>query len=225
LKPSQAAAVTSNMDGIFIGNTDIVSFDELQYFTGITTALPTKGNYGRFRGCTSLVSIHFFPNLTKSGYDTFYGCSSLERIYFHNTIDTTNMYNLFYGCTNLKHVYFDTEAHFWGSTRGTYVASNRYHTFFNASKDGHLYIGDTEVINAVQPSDFTTIKSCFFIFCKSLETIQTTPNLTAIGEYAFYNCTALTTVNFTTNSGFTVSRNAFTGCSNIEKANVPSLNT
>ena len=216
LKPSQAAAVTGNLSGVFSGNTTITSFDELRYFTGLRTALPTSGSSGRFRGCTSLVSIYFFPKLTKIGYDTFYGCSSLERIYFSNTIDTTSMYNAFAGCSSLSELHFDTWDNFWGSTWGPYVASNRYHYPFSVSGAGSLYINDVKVTSATLPSTLTSVKNATFFNNVSLETFVLHNSVTTIGEYAFYGCRALSSINLlSTTSITTIGAGAFRGCSSL----------
>jgi len=217
LKPSQARAVTSNMANIFKGNTDIVSFDELQYFTGITTELPTSSTTaGRFRGCTSLVSIHFFPRLKKSGYDTFYGCSSLERIYFSNTINVSGMYNLFAGCSSLAELHFDTWDHFWGSTWGSYVASNRYHYPFSVSGSGSLYINNEKILNVTFPSNLTSVKAGTFYNNTAITSVTLHNNVTSIGEYAFTGCTALSNINITTIPNLTtIGQEAFSSCTSL----------
>lgn len=70
LKPSQAARVTS-LSGKFQGNTQITSFDELEYFTGLTTL---EGNFNR---CTALASFKLPSSITNIGSKTFYNCSAL----------------------------------------------------------------------------------------------------------------------------------------------------
>lgn len=70
----QAAAVT-DLGTVFSGNTAITSFDELQYFTGLTSI-----GIGVFNGCTSLMFIKIPNSVTSIGNIAFSGCSSLSSI-------------------------------------------------------------------------------------------------------------------------------------------------
>lgn len=72
ITPSQAARVTS-LDGKFRGNTQITSFDEMEYFTGLTTL----GSNEAFQGCTALASFKLPPSLTNTGTMAFYNCPAL----------------------------------------------------------------------------------------------------------------------------------------------------
>jgi len=58
----------------FKGKT-FTSFDELRYFTGITS-LPDEA----FRGCASMVSIYLPENLTSIGDNVFTSCSALKYV-------------------------------------------------------------------------------------------------------------------------------------------------
>ncbi len=59
---------------IFAG-TDIETFDEIEYFTGLT-----KIEDGAFAGCTSLTSITIPEFITEIGANAFAGCTGLETI-------------------------------------------------------------------------------------------------------------------------------------------------
>lgn len=74
LSKAEAAAVTSLGD-LFMGNSEITSFDELQYFTGLTT-IPDYA----FGGCWSLKSIRLPKSLTSIGEYAFEDCTSLETV-------------------------------------------------------------------------------------------------------------------------------------------------
>ena len=74
LSKTEAAAVTSLGD-VFMGNSEITSFDELQYFTGLTT-IPDYA----FSGCGSLKSIRLPKSLTSIGEYAFEDCTSLETV-------------------------------------------------------------------------------------------------------------------------------------------------
>ena len=74
LSSKEAAAVT-DLGTVFEENTTITSFDELQYFTGLTNF----GN-GAFSGCSGLTSITIPENVTSIGEHAFLGCSGLQQI-------------------------------------------------------------------------------------------------------------------------------------------------
>ena len=72
---NEASAVTDSMFGTkFRNNTEIVSFDELNYFTGVT-ALPAYS----FSGCTSLESVNIV-NCTSIGNEAFRNDTALKSI-------------------------------------------------------------------------------------------------------------------------------------------------
>ncbi len=65
---------TDELVSIFAG-TDITTFDELVYFTGLT-----RIDDGAFAGCTELRSITIPENIESIGDNAFQGCTSLESI-------------------------------------------------------------------------------------------------------------------------------------------------
>ena len=69
---AEAAAVT-DIASIFRNNTAMKSFEELRYFTALTT-IPEEA----FRGCTALSSIYLPANVTTIGEKAFTGCSALK---------------------------------------------------------------------------------------------------------------------------------------------------
>ena len=74
LDEDEAAAVTS-LGTVFKGNTAITSFDELQYFTGLT-AISNQAFYG----CTNLASVTIPENVTSLGTESFRNCFALTTI-------------------------------------------------------------------------------------------------------------------------------------------------
>lgn len=75
---TQAAAVTTIGDK-FKGNTTITSFDELKYFTGLTSW--STAYYNTFYGCTSLTSV-VFPkcSLTTIPSNSMNNCYALKSV-------------------------------------------------------------------------------------------------------------------------------------------------
>lgn len=85
LDMDEAAAVT-DIGAVFYGNDEIVSFDEFQFFTGVTELSGVKrtngthGVDGSFEGCLNLTSIILPESITSIGKDAFSYCRSLTSI-------------------------------------------------------------------------------------------------------------------------------------------------
>ena len=95
LSYEEAAAVTS-LGRAFEYNTGITSFDELQYFTGLTYL-----NYEDFYYCTSLISITIPENVTSIGGWAFGECYALNNINVLSVIPPALEYCVFcYDNTN-----------------------------------------------------------------------------------------------------------------------------
>ena len=121
LSKDEAAAVT-DLGEVFKENEDITSFDELQYFTGLTSI----GDYA-FHECTSLTSVTIPEGVTSIGIEAFCHTdlenftvpgtvktvdwaafawnSSLKRVVFEEGVESVGSIQ-FYGCSNLEEVVF-----------------------------------------------------------------------------------------------------------------------
>ena len=98
LSEGEAAAVTELGDA-FRMNTDITSFDELQYFIGLTAI------HGDFYGCSYLTSIIIPENVTTiEGYNSWMGafewCGRLTSVTLGNKVQTIDAES-FQGCDAL----------------------------------------------------------------------------------------------------------------------------
>lgn len=96
----EAASVTS-VGTIFSGKTNITSFNEFKYFSGVTSL-----QAGAFRGCTNLVSIELPESITTIGASNnssnngvFYGDTNLETVVCGPNLTTIGNY-AFGNCTN-----------------------------------------------------------------------------------------------------------------------------
>ncbi len=95
LSVEEAAAVTS-IGTVFKQNTGITSFDELRYFTSITS-IPSSAFYG----CTGLKSIELPESITSIGGSAFYNCTGLKGVVIPNNVTSVGA-SAFYGCTSLE---------------------------------------------------------------------------------------------------------------------------
>ena len=101
------AAIVTDLGQVFKGNTNITSFDELRYFTGLTSI-----GYQAFHGCSGLTSVTIGNGVTSIGYQAFYNCNGLTSIHVEeenpkydsrdncNAIIETATNKLIKGCKN-----------------------------------------------------------------------------------------------------------------------------
>jgi len=231
LKPSQAAQVTS-IGSTFQGNTDIVSFNELEYF-GLTTGTNITTINSAFYGCTSLESVSL-PTIGFIGTNAFRDCSSLQRLKLSGSI-TVQSSGQFVGTSNLKRVDVPDIETWIGCVFNTNSAGYGNYPF-SVSQDGHLYVNGSEIVALVIPSTITSIGNYIFSYVNGIESISIPSSVTSIGTSCFYKCNSLTsvtipaTVNSLGNSAFnscvgllsitigasSIGNNCFQGSTNIE---------
>lgn len=79
-------------------DTSIETFDEFQYFIGITT-LPASA----FQNCSNLTSIELPSSIKTIGNNAFKNCSSLDYIIFPDSLQSIGN-NITEGCSNLEYI-------------------------------------------------------------------------------------------------------------------------
>ena len=82
----------------FASFTDLISFDELQYFTNIPDI---SGNM--FQGCTNLKSVILPPNVEKIYYQAFQNCRKITSINIPDRVNTIGS-KCFNNCSSLREV-------------------------------------------------------------------------------------------------------------------------
>ena len=194
LNNAEAAAVT-DLGVVFKGNKQINTFDELQYFTGLTSI-----GANAFRGCSGLNSISIPNNVTSIGNDAFSGCNGLTSITIPNNV-TSISNGAFQECSNLTAVTLDCSA--------IVAKSGRY-----LDDLGFNYIYDTpfksifgnQVQTYIFGNNVKRIGEGAFYGCIGLSSITIPENIASIGESAFLNCSNLTTVTLESNAVVSASR-------------------
>lgn len=226
---AEAAAVTS-LSSLFRNNSAITSFNELAYFTGLTTT-----SVYAFEGCSNLASVTIPNTLRTLGAYAFSGCSSLTSITIPNSVRTIDSFafkdcigissvtipkgvitigqNPFAGCIGLETIVVES-----GNTK--YDSRGNCNAVIEIASNTLL----AGCKNTIIPSGVTKIADWSFDNCSSLTSVTIPNSVTSIGRAAFGSCKGLTSVTIP-NSVIDVSENPFCGCSGLETIIVESGNT
>ena len=186
-----------------------------------------------FSGCTALSIVTIGENVKTIPSYAFYDCSGLTSIVIPNSV-TTIGYSAFYGCTGLKTVVsFSNLTFSKGSTGDGYVAyyADKVINAPNGFIDGDFVWGENEsgmtlagyLGNAAEltlPTEcngnsVTSIGNYAFRECTGLTSIVIPSSITSIGGSAFYGCTGLTSVVIP-NSVTSIGYDAFYVCSSLK---------
>ena len=248
----EAAAVT-DLGGAFRRKVDITSFDELQYFTGLTS-IEEEAFYGcdnlssvvipnsvttigenAFSGCASLASLDIPNSVIKIGDIAFNDCTSLTSIVIPNTVTTIGV-NPFVGCTRLETIMVETGNQVYDSrdncnaiiktSTNTIVAGCANTTIPNTvtSIGFGAFAMCTNLTFINIPNSVTNIDQSAFWGCFSLTSLTIPNSVTNIGNSVFSECTGLTSISIP-NSVTTIGVDAFNSCVSLISVSLPNALT
>jgi hypothetical protein len=205
LSVSEAEAVTS-LGNVFKNNNDNWTFNELRYFTGLTTI-------DGFYNCIGLSAVTIPSSVTAIGDYAFYGCKRLTSVIIPEGVTTIGEY-AFRDCSiyvsSTTDVTIPSSVNFidfgaFGAAGVSNYATNikisdleawnniSFNRFWGSNYN--LYVNGEKVDELVIPNTFTTIGDYAFQKCTSLTSVYIPNSVTSIGKGAFNYCTSLTSVD------------------------------
>ena len=227
----------------------ITSIGEYAFYncTGLTAiTMPNSvtyiGEYA-FYNCTGAKSITISDSITNIHEYTFYNCSGLSSITIPNSVTNIDEYafsgnntfvknnNLtsvaigsgvinidnyaFYGCGNLTDVYYQGDLSGWSEIEFGSSDANPMYYADNLYINGQLLQGEIVI-----PEGTEKIGDYAFYNCSGLTSIVIPDSVTSIGARAFYGCSGLTSIVIP-NSVTSIGDYAFYGCSGLTSVTIP----
>ena len=226
LSKAEATAVT-NLGDFFRNNETITSFNELQYFTGLSKI----GDWS-FQDCRKLQSV-IIPNSVKTIGVSAFSYTALSTVDIPNSVTTLEEYafgnceitygyipqnvttiksNPFAGCNKLESIRV-------ASGNPNYDSRSNCNAIIN-TKNNTLQSGCK---NTKIPTDVVTLGSYAFSDCKYLTTIDIPKSVTTLDAYAFGWCENLSSISFS-KSIIDIHRLAFSGCNSLSSVDVEAGN-
>ncbi len=159
----------------------------LNYTLDEETSTYSATGVGEAKGKTEIIIPAYYNGkaVTSIGERVFYGCRSLESITIPNNVTSIGD-DAFWACSGLEKVII-TDLSAWCKIDFTYREANPLYYAH------HLYLGESEIINLIIPSDAAEIKSYAF-YGGAFTSVKVSYGVTSIGRQAFMYCSSLTSI-------------------------------
>ncbi len=215
LSEDETAAVT-NLGEVFKENTEITSFNELQYFTGLTSI-----GYGTFQNCSGLTSVIIPNSVTRIDIFAFGSCSSLTSVTIPNSVTSIGR-SAFQRCRGLTSITIPNSVTSFGDDAFSGCSGLTSVTIPNSvtSIGNYVFDGCSGLTSVTIPNSVTSIGKAAFNQCSGLTSITIPNSVTSFGDYAFCGCSGLTSVTIP-NSVTSIGKSAFSGCSGLTSVTIP----
>ena len=185
------ASLVASLEDRFVENVDIVSFNELRYFSGLREV-------GGFSDCLFLEHITIPDGVTIIGPDAFLRCSNLKSISIPEGV-TTIEWEAFYECSSLTSITLPE-------------------SLTNIS--GRAFYGCGSLTNINIPESVTDIGEEAFYECRKLKSISIPRQFERIRQAVFGYCSSLEHVEIP-NGVKVIEIDAFLGCSSLTNISIP----
>lgn len=224
----EEAKTPTSLGGKFKGKTNITSFNELQYFTGVTAIADEE-----FKNCTQLQSVAFPSTLLSIGKSAFEGCEVLASAPLVSSLETIDD-KAFYGtaltsvAVGSKLTYFGKGAYGNCPNLATASVNANNKNYFATRNSNVIFSADTTTIvlwaakKSGSPSLNVKVKNIYpyaFSYAKNITGVSFN-NVETIGEYAFEGCEQLTTLTIGENVT-TIGEGAFINCTSLQSISMP----
>ena len=211
----EEAAEVDDLGEVFRAST-ISVFDELQYFTGLTSISDNA-----FYGSNALSSIVIPNGVTSIGKYSFFVCSNLSSVILPEGLESIGLY-AFHNCKNLTSVDIPES-----------VTSIGDYAFYDCisldsiefpkhclSIGKSAFSGCNSLISIIIPNGITTIGKNAFK-SSSITAVVVPGSVALVEEGVFEDCSHLITVELS--EGITsIGNEAFYGCSSLKSITIPS---
>ena len=230
-------SVTSIAEGAFSGCSSIESI--IIPFVGAKAGVTSSDTYqypfgyifgtSSYAGGVATEQYYYGCSTSSTTYKTYYIPSSLKSV----TVTGGNiLYGVFSYCTGLTSVTIGNgvtsigKDAFYGCTGLTSITVAKGNTKYHSAGNCLIETGSKTVIagckNSIIPTDgsVTSIGDYAFYNCTGLTSVTIPHSVTSIGDYAFYGCKELTSITIP-DSVTSIGYEAFSGCSSLESITIP----
>ena len=232
---AEASAATT-LSGLFTDWNTVTSFEEIKFFTGVTSTanvfngltqldsitIPTQiTTLGTFKNCTALKKVVLPPALSSLPNQCFSGCTALVDIAFPEGLTAISGF-CFQNCSALETVVLPSTVTSIGngafsgcSALQRAVLSSGIQTLPNGCFSGCGALSEVEL-----PAALTAIPNNCFENCSALVSLTIPASVTSIGTYAFSGCSSLTGLLLPENIG-SIGTYAFQNCTSLVTMALP----
>jgi hypothetical protein len=251
LSYTEAAAVTT-LGEVFKNNDDITTFNELQYFTGLTSI-----DDHAFGGCGNLTSVVIPVGVTSIGTSAFSYCPNLTTVIVPEGLTTIGSYAFMYDthltdfvfpeslriigaqtfdhCSSLTYLFIPASvisipSHaFLGCSGLEYVSVAPGNTIYDSRDDCNAIIATSSnqlrigCKSTIIPNTETSIGTHAFRENTALTSIDLPESITEINDYAFLQCSGLNAITLPS-SITTIGKRVFRDCTGLQSITVEAAN-
>ena len=213
LSLNEAAAVTSL--GTVFKSSKITSFNELQYFTGLTSI-----NEGAFSSST-IKEVTLPETVTSLGKEAFLYCKSLTAIHLPAKVQTIGQ-NALSGCSAMTAITVDESNEYFCDIDGVLFSKDKTTLVqFPAAKNTNYSVPEgtksigrdaffmSKLVTVTLPASLEELGYDAFGYSTSLTEVNMPEGVTTFGPYAFDGCSALKDVYCDITAPYAIDKNNF----------------